>query len=400
MVMMRPLPRWTLAALLAAPLTAQLPFTPEVVDPVVSGDDKEVVDIDLDGFADGIIGGNLDGLALVWYRSGGPARTLTRHVIREATVHEEFSTDMDAADVDGDGDPDLVLADGGGSDNVLWFENPTLDPPPGLDPDPTVGANWTHHLVGTHGDWAHDVFTGDIDHDTRLDIVTGGHGRLHVFFQQAGGGWLDRDLSALAGAGGAPADVDGDLDLDLFVGGGWLEAPADPQAAAWTFWPISGSDPGDGPAVLGIDLDGDDRPDLVTARQHSRGLMRWFRNPADPRLGTWTPRTIDESQGSHHLVAADFDADGDPDLLTGLELEEIAVYRHDGGVPPSFSGQVVFDSAGHNAVAGDVDGDGAPDIWACDYIGNPPVRVFWNEAILFADGFEGGDTGRWSTTVQ
>lgn len=383
------------ALALAVPLAAEVPFTEQTVDARHSGDDKAVADIDGDGDFDGILGGD----SLAWYRSSGATRQFTRFEIRPAPIFQEFTTDMAVADLDDDGDTDLAIADGNGTGNVLWFENPRLEPPPGTDPDPTVGANWLHWTIGSHGSWAHDMFVGDVDDDGRLDVVTGGNGFLHVFFQLPGGGWMDRDLTALAGAQGAPADIDGDSDLDLFVPDGWLEAPADPRTGAWTFHAIAGSNPGDGPATLGVDLNGDERPDLVTAPQHVRGSLSWFENPPDPENGTWIRREIDGAMGSHHLLSADFDGDRRPDLLAGLELEEIAVYLHDGGSPPAFVRQSVFDDSGHNAVIGDMDGNGRPDIWACDWIGHPPVRAFWNEAVIFADGFEDGTTGAWDVVV-
>ncbi|MCI0347469.1 MAG: VCBS repeat-containing protein, partial [Chloroflexi bacterium] len=372
------------------------PFSEQTVDPVHSGDDKAVADLDGDGDFDGILGGD----SLAWYRSAGLAREFTRFEIRPAPIFSEFTTDMAVADLDADGDTDLVIADGNGAGNVLWFENPRLDPPPGTDPDPTVGENWLHHTIGTHGSWAHDMFVGDVDDDGLLDVVTGGNGFLHVHFRQAGGGWLDRDLTALAGSGGAPADIDGDSDLDLFVPDGWLEAPALPRTGVWTFHPIDDSNPGDGPALVGVDLNDDRRPDLVTAPQHVAGSLAWFENPPDPIEDPWIRREIDDDIGSHHLLAADFDLDGRLDLLAGLELTEIAVYFQQPVSPPTFVEQLVFDDSGHNAVIGDLDGDGDPDIWACDWIGHPPVRAFWNEGTtIFTDGFESGTTEAWDQAV-
>ena len=382
------------------PAAAQVPFDDQIVDAQNSGDDKAVADIDGDGWMDGIIGGSVPGTALVWYRSDGPAHGFTRFVIRANPVYQEFSTDMEVADVDGDGDIDLVLGDGGGGDNVLWFENPRLEPPPGTDPDPTVGSNWLHHVIGTHGQWAHDFSVGDLDRDGKTDVVTSGHGRLHLWFQDSPTVWTGRDLSGLAGAGAVVADVDDVHGPDLFAGGAWLEAPSDPRTGTWTRRDIPGSDPGDGPASLGVDIDRDGLVDLVTVRQHTAGQLAWYEHPLDPVNDPWIEHAIAASEASHHLKAADFDGNGFPDLLIGHELTEIAIYLNDGSSPPTFVKQSLLSASGHNAVAGDIDGNGTPDVWACDFIGNPPVRVLWNLGpTIFADGFESGDTSAWSDAV-
>jgi hypothetical protein len=369
-------------------------FDTVLVDAGASGDDKAVADLDLDGYADGI----LAGAQLRWWRSTGPTRTLQGPFTLDTST-EEFTTDMAAGDLDGDGDPDLVVGDGDDPGNVQWFENPRLSPPDGKGSDPKVGANWTEHAIGSHGSWAHDIEVADLDADGRLDAITCGNGAFKIFFRNSNGTWAARDFAAHADDGSpAAANVDGDGDLDLFVAGGWIEQPAADRRnpAAWSFHPITGSNPGDGPAALALDVDRDGKPDLVTSPQHSAGDLIWFENPADPESAGWPAHPISDAAGSHHLRAADFDADGRLDLLAGLELGAITVWRI-AGSGPSFTPFPVDDTGGHNAAVGDFDGDGRPEIWAADYIGHPPLRLHWNASCgIFCDGFEVNGTGRWT----
>lgn len=344
------------------------PFATTVVDPQGSGDCKAVADIDLDGDADPVLGG----FSLAWYESGAG---WARREIRGAPVHQEFSTDMQAADLDGDGDPDLVLGDGGGAGNVLWFENPRLSPPGGKGNNPRVGSNWVHHVIGTHGDWTHDVEVADVDRDGRLDVLTSGHGRAHLFVR-SGTGWAHRDLSDEAGAGVSLGDVDRDGRVDIAVPGAWLRAPANPLLGPFTRYPVAPAPEGD--EVLLVDLDGDRRLDLVECDAHSARELAWYQAPRDPRQPGWTRRVIDPAMGSHHPEAADFDGDGRADLLMGLELQDLSIYWNRKGSPPAFQKQRLDTAAAHNARAGDLDGDGDPDVFGVDWIGHAPAKVHLN----------------------
>lgn len=388
----------------AQPLT----FQNLLVDAGASGDDKIVVDIDLDGYADGVLGGNPTGTdappnELAWWRSLGPSRTFSaKHHLRQAL--DEFTTDMDAADVDGDGDFDLIFADGWAGQNVWWFENPVIDPPNG-NPDPANGANWAEHVIGSHGNYAHDIEVGFLDGVAGLDVVTLGFGFFKIHFQDAGG-WTTVDFGQFATDGSpAIADIDRDGDRDIFVKGGWIESPPSGRRVAsnWTFHPITSSDPGDGPAAAAADIDRDGRIDLVTCRQHDEsGALAWFRNPANPTQASWPRTEIDDAAGSHHLRVADFDGDARPDLLVGLELAAgyITVFRNTGSTPAFTAHPVAAGGGGHNAAVGDLDGNGLPDVWAADWIGHPPLRAYFNAPdLMFRDGFESGNTSRWSAAA-
>ncbi len=398
---MRPLAFVLLATVLAAaaPLAAQpLTFQTLVVDAGASGDDKETADIDGDGDADGILGGS----TLAWYRSNGPARTFGGpFLIRNAAV--EFTTDMAVGDLDADGDLDLVVADGNGAGNVRWYENPRIGPPPGGTTNPTVGTNWLEQIIGSHGSWAHDIELAPLDGNTSLDVVTLGNGAFRIHFQDTPTSWTTVDFVQHASDGSpAAADIDGDGDRDLFVKGGWIENPPSGKRVAgnWTFHPITGSDSGDGPAAVAFDVDRDGKIDLVTCPQHVEGALAWLRNPTDPESAAWPRTVIDASAGSHHLRVADFDGDARQDLLAGLELAAgyVKLWRITGSPPVFTPVPVASGGGGHNAAVGDLDGNGLVDVWAADWIGNPPLRAYFNGPdVLFRDGFETGDTSRWLT---
>jgi hypothetical protein len=68
--------------------------------------------------------------------------------------------------------------------------------------------------------------------------------------------------------------------------------------------------------VADMDLDG--RPDVILAHSEKPGYpVSWYRAPEDPGNQPWTEHVIGRVDKCHNLKVADFDLDGDPDVLVG-----------------------------------------------------------------------------------
>ena len=219
------LKRVSVAALLACAGAAAAPAQPvpglrfervEVADG--SGDVKLVGDVDGDRVADLVLGG-LPGDDLAWFRGPSWERSLIARAVTE------FSTDGALADLDGDGDADIVAPDGPLGDNLVWFENPR----PSGDP----ATEWPRHAIGAAGDWVKDVEVADFDADGRLDVAMRTAWRATIFFRAGADGGSPADLEgfALGEEGMASGDLDGDGAVDLVLHGEWARNPgAGPRA--------------------------------------------------------------------------------------------------------------------------------------------------------------------------
>ncbi len=266
------------------------------------------LDVDVDGDVDLVAGSSATG-EVVWFEntdhSGGAWTSQSIEPSLPGVNH------LAVADVDMDGDPD-VIGSGGGADQVWWFENQGR------------GVAWTPHLVdGAFVDpWR--VQGGDIDDDGDTDIVAAGHGDGEIsWFENVGGAgivWLEHSVDAtLAGASSVFVyDLDRDGDRDI------LGTGADADTLAW--WENAS---GDGSTWNRFDLDTgfDGALDLQVTHQdpdrdpHQLGppelagdVARWENIDGDATV--WDRHSLDAGvSGVTAIDVADLDGDGDPELL-------------------------------------------------------------------------------------
>ncbi len=255
-------------------------------------------------------------------------------------------------DVDGDGDPDLLVGVLGGAfnPNTTTIENFHLL-------EQTADGRFAHptsRFIGTVDVGSESVpVPVDLDGDGILDLLVGNKitqddpqaGALHRYLNRgsATAPALEHDGVLEAIGGGyhfVPAfgDLDGDGDLDAVVGT-WEDALRWYRNDAETGVSLSLVDSavvtlsrGRNAAPALGDLDGDGDLDLVVGE--SSGELNYWRNDGDASAPAFTlvsDAWLDADAGRRSFpVLEDVDGDGDLDLLVGSEGEGVRLWRNRG----------------------------------------------------------------------
>ena len=142
---------------------------------------KSVYAIDLDGDGDiDVLSASLEDDKIAWYENDGAADP--SFTARTITTSADGAKSVFAADVDGDGDID-VLSASMHDDKVVWYENVL---------QPNRPAIWKRHHVGALP-FAFEATTGDIDGDLRgvQFYVNGAQGSIQFRENPLPGAWID-----------------------------------------------------------------------------------------------------------------------------------------------------------------------------------------------------------------
>ncbi|MCK5772466.1 MAG: VCBS repeat-containing protein, partial [Thermoplasmata archaeon] len=283
--------------------------------------------------------------------------------------------DVDAYDVDGDGNDDLAFVGYSTGYVGLWMN----------DGSPFDGVGGIHK-VGAMGN-PKKVFWGDVDADGDADIIAFGNGGSAFWFENPGdplGDWsqyliVDRFSQGYASAYGMWAgDIDGDGKMDIAQSRygwrdglvAWWQAPSDPKVDSWPIYNIA---PGISYArgIYGGDMDGDgDNDILVVSGSWSGGSALYYKN-SNP-TGTWSSSLIGGGLRYPHTIMAIPRADGWTDVVVG-DNSYTRFYQNPEN-RGSWGTKILRSGGSSHITSGDVGDDGYVDIFF-----NYGTTVYWYE---------------------
>lgn len=284
-----------------------------------------VLDINNDGITDFVITDRSTAPSVVWYESSGDG-SWQRRVVENESLRIEAGGAI--ADIDGDGDLDIVFAGDGSSNAVWWWENPY----------PDFSSTWQRRYVKNSGsNKYHDQVFGDFDGDGILELASWNQGAASLLL---------------------------------------FDIPADPlDSGAWPYSVIaSASSSHEGMAVCDVDQDGID--DIV-------GAGRWYKHVGG---GSYDEFIIDTSQTYGRAAAGQFIPGGYAELVYGPgdNSGDLKFYRYSGGGWQTTLLQANVDH-GHSLHTADFNNDGHLDIFCAEMrlnSGNTDAKTW----IFYGDG--------------
>jgi hypothetical protein len=363
-----------------------------------------VGDLDGDGHVDAVVGSRSPSSVRVFLSPGPGGGVWTA---RTVTTAVDDPLDVQVADINGDGDLDLLSASVN-DHKIAWYENIRGD-----------GLTWKQRVITTSATGTRALFPADLDGDGDVDIAAGHFlGGETVWYENAAGDGRDWILHVVSTHCRNPdkfvvADFDSDGDLDMITscrhpaGVYWLEN-ANGLATAWVvhtvtrniLWPR---------AVAVGDADGDGDLDVVSGSRND-DMVAWYENDgasppgftmhvlADNPVGYGLPGSCDPcapecglADGANDVHLVDLDFDGDLDLVaSATHADRIFWYENNAPGGPQWTLRNLANPGNPRELAlADVDRDGDLDVFYVNRLearpgplAVPGRGVWWVENVL------------------
>jgi hypothetical protein len=300
-----------------------------------------------------------------------------------------YGAHIDLADVDGDGDLDLAVANLGAfsdvrAEEVYYNLGGYFEATPSWN-----NVELDNTFAAAFGDY-------DLDGDPDYATGSGYFNEAPVRIYRNDGGTLSTTATWSTPADYNSnavewVDIDDDGDLDLFVGGSdyWSGGSPNPN---WLFENVDGSismtptwtsdDEGDFNQCDFGDFDDDGDLDLVITNtigdDYGAGEIKIYRNVGGT-LET-TPSWVSEYVVNASTVKfGDVDGDGDLDLAAGGWWAPLCVYENDGGsfsTTPGWTYDIGTGLVSEQIIWGDLDNDGTTDV-SDDFAGDGSRKLFY-----------------------
>ncbi len=282
------------------------------------------------------------------------------------------SGDLEAGDMDGDGDIDVLAVkhtgewdDASAPAELFWYENP----------------GWEAHSIGDAPNAVKDLSLADFNKDGLLDlaVVCFNSNNLSIH-QQNRDGTFSKLKSMTIGnlhEGMDVGDVDGDGYLDIATNGYCLLNPKGNIREEWVIETVdtkwhnqTGNWSANATKNCCADLDGDGKSEIIISHSERNGYpVAWYKRTERG----WIENVICDSLSScHTLQVFDFDLDGDLDVLAGSNAHRavsigktefpVFIFLND-GTNQIWTPKQIEEGGIYNGRVADFEGDGDFDVF-------------------------------------
>ena len=276
-----------------------------------------------------------------------------------------YPLNVAAADGDGDGKPDLISANLGDGTLTVLTNNGSGG----------FGFNATLNVGLSPNSAPAFVLAADVNGDGKPDLISANSGdnTVTVLTNDGSGGFV-LDVTFTVGTypvSIAAVDVNGDGKIALISAnendGTLIVFTNDGRGGFGYNTTLNvGSGPGSGPAsVVAVDINGDGKPSLISANSND-GTLTVFTNNGQSGFGS--NATLVVGSGPLCVAAADVNGDGKPDLICANSNDgTLTVLTNNGSGGFGSFATLTVGSYPQFAVVADINGDGLPDLISANY---------------------------------
>jgi hypothetical protein len=327
-------------------------------------------DLDGDGKPDLIVADGDSNTVNIYRNTSTPGAISFVEVASYVMGSDDYPIGVAAGDIDGDGKPEIVVSNYY-TQNISIFLNTST--PGNISMAPAINYPSGNYAVGAS--------IADLNGDGKPEVILAcqGSNLLSVYTNSSTIGHISfsNETSLNAPAGGSPfkvvvADFDGDGKPDLAaansnIGTVSVYKNTTPTGGIISFAPNVDFTTGNFPeGIAAGDLDGDGLPDLAVAN-NTDNTLSLLRNTSSPGTISFAAQiTVPSGNSVYDLVISDFDGDGKPDLAVDDQYGSTVSIHKNTSSPGTISVSPNVDyptgSIPYSITAADFDGDGKPDL--------------------------------------
>jgi hypothetical protein len=314
-------------------------FNPSGI-PSLTFSQPRLADLDGDGDFDLVLGSISEGL-MYFTNSGSVAAPSFQPGPDIFSQVPELDAEMAVFhDLDNDGDADMVC---GGFTGLNYYVNngdssmPVFQKIPGAFSGLDVGSNPVPAFADMDNDGCLDMLVGLSEDGSVKFYPNSGTAQAFAFSESSAQTWFDVGLYAYPWLG----DLDNDGDYDLLCGRdvtGFKFYRNTGDSSGWQWQDESGLFAGPGQSTYWnsgclVDLNNDGKKDLVYGT--ASGPLNYFVNTGSLATPAWTANNtlfggVLDVGGASSPCMVDFDSDGDFDLVSGSQLGQMKYYKNTG----------------------------------------------------------------------
>jgi hypothetical protein len=279
-----------------------------------------------------------------------------------------------ARDLNGDGKPELVT-----------IEGDTLNIRQNLIGDAQMSSNsFSNPLLMKRRDFLGPLQVADVDHDGRPDILAASSGGIQVFWNKSGDQSLSENdftntFTIVSNSGQKSQNArafkvvdlnqDGHADIAAIIGPNLVIFALHDQSgmlrtnliSSFVLGPATATDFTPAFAAFAVaDLDGNGVPDLIVTQ--SSAVVGYLNHSSADHFNASSFEKVQLiSSGFHSIIPADFDGDGQIDLLVENRFLFKLTLENGKLVPQNFSTSILLRPEATLIALGDLNGDNRPE---------------------------------------